>query len=153
KIGNALDNNIMPHGLTGSFSGGATGNVILNATAGRQASFDLNGSTQTINGLSNTATNVASNLVTSSAAGGLLIVGDSNATSQYDGNLQNGTGTLALQKIGTGTLTLTGANTYTGNTSVNAGTLALGSSLTSTVTVGVAGTLSAGLKHDTADAA
>ena len=50
-IGAAADNNIMPHGSTGSFSGGATGNLILNAMGGgRQAIFDLNGSTQTING-------------------------------------------------------------------------------------------------------
>ena len=40
--------------------------------------------------------------------------------------LQNGTGTLALTKSGTGTLTLTGTNTYTGGTTISAGTLQLG---------------------------
>src|SRR4029079_9468850 len=43
SIGAPTDNNIMPHGLTGSFAGGPTGNVILNANAAnRQAIFDLN---------------------------------------------------------------------------------------------------------------
>ena len=36
---------------------------------------------------------------------------------------QNGGGTLGLTKIGSGTMTLGGANTYSGATTVSAGTL------------------------------
>jgi autotransporter-associated beta strand protein len=48
----------------------------------------------------------------------------------------------SLLKEGTGTLTLTGANTYTGDTRVNAGALAVSGSIVGPVTVGAAGTLS-----------
>lgn len=50
---------------------------------------------------------------------------------QYDG----GTQTVALTKVGTGTLTLTGASTYTGPTTVSAGRLVVNGSLASDVTV------------------
>ncbi|MGC4033449.1 MAG: autotransporter-associated beta strand repeat-containing protein [Tepidisphaeraceae bacterium] len=42
------------------------------------------------------------------------------------GGIDNGTGSIAITKTGTGTWTLGGSNTYTGDTTVTAGTLALG---------------------------
>ncbi|QIJ74380.1 hypothetical protein GU700_07185 [Methylobacterium sp. NI91] len=71
-------------------------------------------------------------------------------------NALTGTGgTIGLNKLGAGTLTLAGTNTYTGATSVTAGTLVLaaGGSLTSDVSVAGgaafsnAGTLAAGLTN------
>ena len=64
-------------------------------------------------------------------------------------------GAIGLNKIGAGTLTLTGTNTYAGATSVTAGTLVLGAggSLASTVAVAAgaafqnAGTVTAGLAN------
>ncbi len=121
RICNPADNNIMPHGAAGSYAGGATGNLILNATAAnRQAIFDLNGSTQTINGLGSTAASPVNNIVTDNTGGGALIVGDNNATATFGGIVQSA---LTITKIGTGTETLSGANTYTGDTVVKAGTL------------------------------
>ncbi len=124
-----VDSNIMPHGITGSYAGGKTGNLILNATAAsRQAIFELNGSTQTINGLSSTAASPVNNLIQDTTGGGLLIVGDSDATSTFGGIIQS---SLPITKIGAGTLTLSGANTYNGDTTVKAGTL-----VTSTASTG-----------------
>jgi len=120
-IANSADNNIMPHGATGSYAGGPTGNLILNANAStRSATFDVNGSTQTINGLISTATSPATDFVQDSAGGGLLVIGDNNATTTFAGIIQS---TLPITKIGAGTLTLSGPNTYTGNTTVSNGTL------------------------------
>ncbi|QIF03490.1 autotransporter-associated beta strand repeat-containing protein [Roseimicrobium sp. ORNL1] len=61
------------------------------------------------------------------------------------GVVRNGTGTtpgvLSLIKDGTGTLTMSAANTYTGTTAVNNGTLTLTGSITaSAITVAAAGT-------------
>jgi autotransporter-associated beta strand protein len=70
-----------------------------------------------------------------SIAGGtpVLTVGDNDQTSSFDGVIQNTAGTLALTKVGTGTLTLNGTNTYTGDTTVSGGELAVtGSSINDT---------------------
>jgi fibronectin-binding autotransporter adhesin len=63
----------------------------------------------------------------------ILSIGNNNTSTTYAGVLSNG----ALTKIGTGTLTLTGANTYGGNTTVEAGSLRLTGSASSTGTLGV----------------
>jgi outer membrane autotransporter protein len=68
-----------------------------------------------------------------------LTVGGNNQSTTVTGVIADGGGAggtgASLVKIGTGTLTLAGANTYTGPTTVMAGALALTGSLTSDVTV------------------
>lgn len=105
------------------------GNLVLigGSTSGK-ALFDLNGTTQTINGLVATSGNAANEIVQSAVTGGKLVAGNNDASSTFDGVLQNGGGNLSLTKVGGGTLALTGNNTYTGNTTVSNGVLALSGS-------------------------
>jgi autotransporter-associated beta strand protein len=101
------------------------------------ATFDLNGTTQTVAKLDDSA---LAGIIKSSAVGGQLVVGDST-DSTFAGTIISGA-SLGLEKIGSGKLTLTGANTYSGGTTVTAGTLLVNGSLAnSAVTVGNGGTL------------
>ena len=67
-----------------------------------------------------------------------LTVGSRNNSTVFSGVIQDGG---SLTKIGTGTLTLSGANTYTGATTINAGKLTVDGSIMSAVTVNNGGTL------------
>lgn len=65
--------------------------------------------------------------ITGSSGGGTstteYVIGARNETSEFMGAVTDGGGATLLTKVGTGTLTLSGANTYTGNTRVDAGSL------------------------------
>jgi autotransporter-associated beta strand protein len=101
---------------------------------------DLNGFSETVNGLSGTGT--VDNLAASTTS--VLTVGGNNAVSAFGGTLQStGTGSvLSLVKTGTGTLTLSSANLHTGGTTISGGVIlannvtALGSG---TLTISVSG--------------
>jgi autotransporter-associated beta strand protein len=74
-----------------------------------------------------------------------LTVGSNNLSSEVSGALQDGgigggTGG-ALTKVGTGTFTLSGANTYTGATTVNGGALIVNGSIASATSVNSGGML------------
>ncbi len=94
-------------------NGASTGNLADSGT------FNMGGFSETINGLSGSGT------VDGVSGTPTLTLGDNNATASFSGVIKNTLGTLGLIKIGTGTQTLSGANTYTGGTTVNAGTLIL----------------------------
>jgi autotransporter-associated beta strand protein len=89
------------------------------------ATFDLNGATQGISGL----TGPSGSSVT--LGSGQLTVSTS-AVSQFDGSIS---GSGSLIKKGNSSFTLTGANTYTGPTTVSAGTLRVNGSLAGAATV------------------
>jgi autotransporter-associated beta strand protein len=103
--------------------------------------LDLHGNNAIVSALSGTGT-------VDSLSGGFpaLAVGANNASSTFNGAIQNSTGAVALTKTGAGTLLLTGNNTFSGNTTINAGGLAVNGSLLNGGTVivngGLAGTLS-----------
>jgi fibronectin-binding autotransporter adhesin len=89
--------------------------VNLSATS---VTLDLNGNSQTIGSL----TGVTGSLATLEA--GNLTTGGDNASTTFAGVISSTGG--GLIKAGTGTFTLTGANTYSGNTSVTGGALVIG---------------------------
>ena len=67
-----------------------------------------------------------------------LTVGGDNTSTTFSGTLQNGGAFgLGLAKVGTGALTLSGANTNTGNIAVNGGTLNLTGSWTASSSAGI----------------
>jgi fibronectin-binding autotransporter adhesin len=78
-------------------------------------------------------------LVNYAAGAVALSVGNNNSNTTYSGALS---GAGSLTKIGTGVLTLTGANSHAGGTTVNAGTLLVNGTISeSAVTVNAGGTL------------
>ena len=107
--------NVLVLGAANQIPNGANaGNMSLGGT------FNLNGFNAAINGLSGAGT------VNSGSGSPTFTVGNNNATSTFSGVMQNTAGTLALTKVGSGTLTLSGSNTYLGSTTVSSGTLQLG---------------------------
>ena len=107
-------------------SGAGYGNVEVNGT------LDLDGQNVTINGLSGSGT-----VTNNGSEASTLTVGANDQTSEFAGTITDGSGSVALVKIGTGTLTLSAAeshkrgaltltgndNDYSGGTTVSAGVL------------------------------
>lgn len=114
-------------------NGTGAGSVILGTAA--TSILDLNGFNETINGL---AANGTGGFVQNSAVGttSTLTLGDGNVTSRFEGIIRDNAGTggtVALVKVGSGTIHLPSSNTFTGGLTVKAG-VAYGSVGTSTGT-------------------
>ncbi len=89
------------------------------------ATLDLFGSNNTVGSLSGSGVVINSGGV-DVPTNATLSVGADNTSTTFSGTLKDGPfSTLALTKVGTGTLTLTGPNTYSGGTSLNGGILAV----------------------------
>jgi autotransporter-associated beta strand protein len=123
---------VIPNGLY-------KGNLILSAGSGTGATtLDLYGFNETVNSLisygTHTKVTITNNLSNSTS---VLTIGDNNTSTLVTDNINattffggiirdNGTGIVALTKIGEGTQTLTGASTYSGATNINKGILQAG---------------------------
>ncbi len=103
----------------------AANSVTVNGT------FQLNGASLTINGLSGGG--VVQNIWNANT----LTVGAGHASASFSGVIQNGAGVMTLVKEGSGAQALTGNNAYTGNTTINGGTLRANSSAGSATGTGV----------------
>jgi outer membrane autotransporter protein len=107
--------------LSGTLETDSATALSLNSAFTVNSTLNLNGFSNTIGSLAGTGT-----VLNNSARTATLTVGNDNTSTTFGGVLENGTGILELTKIGSGTLTLTGANTYTGGTTISGGTLQLG---------------------------
>ncbi len=140
RTGNTAGANIIHNGANDVIPNGfGKGNVVMNAqTNGGSITWDLGGFNEQINGLSSSGT--AGNQFINNAVANTtstLTVGDNDQAASFAGIIQNGSGTVALTKVGNGLQTLAGANTYTGPTNVNGGILAITGSLSGTGVVNV----------------
>ena len=93
-------------------SGAGSGNVEVDGA------LDLGPYDVTVNGLTGCGT-----IFTTAPGTATLTVGDNDQTSQFDGLIDNGWGSVALTKLGDGTFTLGGENGYSAGTTVSAGVL------------------------------
>lgn len=104
---------------------------------------DLNGFSPALGGINDNAS-TAGTIRNNGGTASTLTVGLSytNAASgSYSGVIENGSGGVALVKVGTGTQMLGGVNTYTGGTTISNGTLLINGSITGGATVRTGGTL------------
>lgn len=125
--------------------GATTGALTVGSVNYSGATLDLNGTNQTVDGLSGSNTNAGNpaptytNTITNTGANttSTLTIGSNNGGGTYNGGIRDGsaTATTAIVKNGTGVenFTVVAANTgtfatnYSGGTTVNGGTLQLGS--------------------------
>jgi autotransporter-associated beta strand protein len=127
------DNEVLPNSTALTVNG----NLNLNTPGGAESVAQLSGSgtIQSIWG-----------------ANTLAVTGSSNST--FGGVIQNGSGTMAVSKSGSGTLTLNGNNTYTGATTVSEGRLMLnGRSASSSFGIASNGVLEFNVASGTRDSA
>ena len=105
--------------LTGSNGNQIGGDLTLDG-----GTLDLNGHDERVAALSNTFN--GGTVVNNGGSSATLTVGDGGVSSEFSGAIEDGTSTLDLVKIGTGTVSLAANSlTYTGGTQVDEGTLAL----------------------------
>jgi autotransporter-associated beta strand protein len=95
---------------------GASGRIALNGSAGRVTLGLLTG-------------DAGSEVVNLNPGAATIAIGSLNADTIFAGAIAAGSaGALSLEKLGTGTLSLTGANDYTGTTTISGGTLEIAGS-------------------------
>jgi autotransporter-associated beta strand protein len=123
-------------------AGSTTGFGSGRASVASGATLDINGHDVSIGSLADVSG--AGGIVTNGdSVGATLTVGSDNTSTTFSGVIQDGTHTTALAKVGSGTLTLAGANAYSGATTVDAGTLSVNGSIASSsgLTVNSGGTV------------
>jgi len=119
----------------GTLQAGATNTFAPTSafTIASGATLALNNFNETIGSLAGAGT-----VTNGGAANRTLTTGGDNTSTAFSGVIQDGAaGATNLAKAGTGTFTLSGANTYTGTTTISAGTLQIGNGGT-TGTIGKA---------------
>jgi autotransporter-associated beta strand protein len=89
------------------------------------ATFDLAGFDSSIDGFGTSAGTIDN---TTGSGTYTLTMGNNNGAGTHSGVIKNTSGTLALTKVGTGAIVISGANTFSGKTIINGGTLTINTS-------------------------
>lgn len=113
-------------------------NATFNAGTGTATLHQRNGATTTHFGalIGGPNTKLSGRGGTGTSGTTTYSIGGKNLDTEFAGQINNGSGTTAIIKVGTGKLTLSGASIHTGTTTVEAGTLQLDGSFTgSAITV------------------
>ncbi|MDB6019539.1 MAG: coagulation factor 5/8 type domain protein [Pedosphaera sp.] len=109
-------------GTLGAISGALTMNVIQGVSVGKVGTLNLNGTSQNVGNLAGNAYAMILNNATGTTS--MLTIGNGNGSGgNFGGAIVNGSGLIALTKVGVGIITLSGTNTYTGGTTVTGGAL------------------------------
>ncbi|UDL89714.1 autotransporter-associated beta strand repeat-containing protein [Mesorhizobium sp. PAMC28654] len=117
------------------YTANADGTIQFNSAggsaSGADASFVLNGGGIALSGSGTLAlgsvegTGILAYNGNPNGSAGTIEIGGLNTSTTLDAQIQEQTGTLSITKVGSGTLTLTGASDYTGGTFLKAGALSL----------------------------
>jgi autotransporter-associated beta strand protein len=133
---NASGGGIVLLGGTSSYTGATTisGSAIVAANStnafsassafavGSGGTLDLRGFDNTIGSLADVAGSGGS-VTNASATAATLTTGGNGFSTGYSGTINDGVGTVALVKVGTGVMQLSGASGYSGGTTISGGTI------------------------------
>ncbi len=115
--GTTISAGILQLGVDNAIPGNSVGgDVIANAT------LDMNGHNNTINGL-----NGAGSVDNTTGGNSTLTIGANGDSGTFTGTIQNSAGTVSIIKVGAGTETFSGGIFYSGTTTVSGGTLSISS--------------------------
>ena len=115
-------------GAANTYTGGTTISAgtlrITNPLALQNSTVTLSGGTLDLNNLAASVGGLAGT-GNVDLRGQVLTLGGSNQDSTFAGNIISSSGVASVEKVGTGTINLTGTNTYTGGTVLRSGALGI----------------------------
>ncbi|MEI7956742.1 MAG: autotransporter-associated beta strand repeat-containing protein, partial [Verrucomicrobiota bacterium] len=117
--GVTINAGVIQLGNIGALNSTTPNTVTFGASAAAGTKLQLNGNSVTIGALSTNATPGSPVIENANASATTLTVSQTTSTT-FAGVLQDGGGALSLTKSGSGTLTISGANTFTGTTTISA---------------------------------
>ncbi|TPM38713.1 autotransporter domain-containing protein [Mesorhizobium sp. B2-3-4] len=104
-------------------------NSVAGSASGADAAFVLNGGAVALSGSGTLAlgsvegSGILSYYGNPGGSSGTFQIGGLNTSTTFNAQIQEQTGSLSIEKVGSGTLTLDGASTYSGGTILSGGTL------------------------------